>query len=64
MTGQNNRVFHHIIRVEVIDFGVNISKNAIHIYIYIYNIYSYIQEIQHNIDKLKQIHINAVGKKK
>ena len=28
MTGQYNRVFHHIIRVEVIDIGVNISKNA------------------------------------
>ena len=28
MTGQYNRVFHHIIRVEVIDNGVNISNNA------------------------------------
>ena len=33
MTGQYNRVFHHIIRVEVIDIGgnwkyLNISKNA------------------------------------
>ena len=28
MTGQYNRVFHHTIRVEVIDIGVNISKNA------------------------------------
>ena len=28
MTGQYNRVFHRIIRVEVIDIGVIISKNA------------------------------------
>ena len=28
MTGQYNRVFHNIIRVELIDIGVNISKNA------------------------------------
>ena len=28
MTGQYNRVLHHIIRVKVIDIGVNISKNA------------------------------------
>ena len=28
MTCQYNKVFHHIIRVEVIDIRVNISKNA------------------------------------
>ena len=34
-----------------------------YIYIYICYPYSYVQEVQHNIDKLKQIHIHAVGKK-
>ena len=32
--------------------------------LYIYYLYSYVQEVQHNINKLKQTHINAVGKKK
>ena len=27
---------------------------------YIYHLYSYVQEVQHNIDKLKEIHITAV----
>ena len=33
------------------------------IYIYIYYLYSYVHEVQHNIDKLKQIHINAMDRK-
>ena len=33
------------------------------LYTYIYYLYSYVQEVHHNINILKQIHINAVGKK-
>ena len=32
-------------------------------YVVFQHLYSYVQEVQHNIDKLTQIHINAVGKK-